>query len=241
MRLPALSRLVTATMLAGCATVQPARMALPAALSDVETMPVSGIGGDRRGTFQAGPYTGTFRRSDTRLAVFDPTYERRTGRTTISIVGPATEGPTTADCSLRERTVTLGLISFKPKRMSFHCTFAGNTAAASGRLELQEAAEGLGGMMMRQERRGQIVLDGNTLQIRSVHDLAGSPIQSGTPIGYLFERDGKPVGAVEVNGSPLIRISRAADKSTHRAVLVGALALGLFWDPANSPLGREAG
>ena len=233
--------LVAAAFLSACATVQPARMALPAALFDHETLPVSGIGGARRGTFHAGPYQGTFARSDTRLAVFDPVFERRGGRTSVTLVGPAGEGPIRADCSVRERTVTLAIISFKPKPMSLGCTLAGDTPGATGRIELQEAAEGLGGMMMRQERRGELVLEGRTLGIRSVHDLSGSPIQTGTPIGYVFEEDGRPVGAVEVNGSPVIRISRTADGATHRAVLIGALTLGVFWDPANSPLGREGG
>lgn len=241
MRISLIASLVAAAMLAACATVQPARMALPAGLSDHEALPVSGIGGDRRGTFRAGEYQGTFERSDTRLAVFDPLYERRGGRTTVALFGPAGEGPVKADCSVRERTITLGIISFRPKPMSMGCAIAGDMPGSTGRLELQEATEGLGGMMMRHDRRGELVLAGSTLRIRSVHDLAGSPIQIGTPIGYLFEQDGRPVGAVEVNGSPTIRISRSADAATRRAVLIGALALGLFWDPANSPLGREAG
>lgn len=241
MRISSIATLAAAAMLAACATVQPARMALPTALSDHDTVPVSGIGGDRRGIFQAGPYKGTFERSDTRLALFDPFYERRGGRTTMTLVGPSGEGPIKADCHVRERTVTLGIISFRPKPMSFGCAIAGGTPGSTGRIELQEAVEGLGGMMMRQERRGELVLAGSTLRIRSVHDLAGSPIQTGTPIGYVFEQDRRPVGAVELNGSPTIRISRTADSATHRAVLIGGLALGLFWDPANSPLGREAG
>jgi hypothetical protein len=216
-------------------------MALPAALSDYETLPVSGIGGNRRGTFQAGPWHGTFARSDSRLAVFDPLYERRGGQTSVTLAGPSGQPPLTADCSMRERTVTLGIISFKPKPMAMGCALAEGAAGATGRIELQEAAEGLGGMMMRQERRGELVLAGRTLRIRSVHDLSGSPIQTGTPIGYVFEEDGRPVGAVEVNGPPVIRISRTADAATHRAVLIGALTLGVLWDPANSPLGREGG
>jgi hypothetical protein len=36
-------------------------------------------------------------------------------------------------------------------------------------------------------------------------------------------------------------MSRAADSATRRTILIGALALGVFWDPAGSPLGREAG
>ncbi len=241
MKIHARSGLLALAALAGCATVQPARMALPAALSDTETVPVSGVGGNRRGTFRAGPYTGTFARSDTRLALFDPLYERRGGRTTISVEGLAGEGPQTADCSVRERTVTLGIISFRPGPMALGCDLGGGTQPGPDLLELQEAAEGLGGMMMRHERRGRIVMNGRTLQIRSVHRLAGSPIESGTPIGYLFEQDGQPVGAVEVNGAPEIRMSRTADSDTRRAVLIGALVLGVFWDPAESPLGREAG
>lgn len=233
--------LAAAIALAACATVQPARMVLPAALSDHETIAVSGLGGGRRGTFRAGAYHGTFARSDTRLALFDPLHEQRGGRAVVSIVGPAGEGSITADCSVRERTVTLGIVSFRPKPMSFGCALVGSMPGSTGRIEVQEAAEGPGGMMMREARRGELVVEGRTFRIRSVHDVAGSPIQSGTPIGYLFEWEGRAVGAVEVNGSPTIRISRTADAATRRTVLIGALALGLFWDPANSPLGREAG
>jgi hypothetical protein len=231
--------MLAAAALSACATVQPARMALPAGLVEPATLAVTGIGGRRSGALRAGPYTGCFERSDTRLALFDPLFERRGGRTAFALDGEAGEPALGADCRASERTVTLGIVSFKPGPMAFGCTLSIGTAAA-GRLELQEAAEGLGGIMMKQERRGLLVLSGQRFSIRSVHSLAGSPIQTGTPIGYVFEQDGRPVGAVEVNGAPLIRIDRSADARTRRAVVVGALALGLFWDPANSPLGREA-
>lgn len=227
--------------LAACASIQPARMALPFDPVAAQTVPVTGIGGGRSGSFAAGGFTGTFTRSASRLAFFDPLYERRDGRTGFMLSGPGIDGALQVDCRMRERTVTLGVISFEPQPMAYGCDMAHEGRRVPARLEVQAHRRGLGGLMMRQERRGEIALDHVVLQIRSVHDLQGSSIQMGTPIGYIFERDGFAVGAVEINGSPIVTYAPQADEATRRAVLVGSLALGLFWDPAESVLGREAG
>lgn len=230
-----------ALVAAGCASIQPAKMAVPPVLAVAETMPVSGIGGGRNGSFTAGPFNGAFTRSASRLAFFDPLYERRDGRTTFTLTGPGINGSLMASCRMRERTVTLGVISFEPHPMAYGCEFTHEGRVIPARFELQSHREGLGGMMRRQERRGEIALDRVILQIRSVHDLQGSPIQMGTPIGYVFEHAGEPVGAVEINGAPMVSYASSTDEETRRAVLVAALALSLFWDPAESALGREAG
>jgi NAD(P)-dependent dehydrogenase (short-subunit alcohol dehydrogenase family) len=62
-----------------------------------------------------------------------------------------------------------------------------------------------------------------------------------TPIGYVFEHEGQAVGAVEINGTPVITHSPHTEDVMRRAILIASLALGLFWDPAESALGREAG
>jgi hypothetical protein len=230
-----------ALVASGCASLEPARMALPANLSEsVETATVDGITGGRNGSFSAGHFSGTFSRSATRLAFFEPLYERRDGRTSFVVSGPEINGAITVSCKMRERAITLGLLSFEPSPMAYGCDFSHEGRALPARFEVQAHRQGVGGMMMRQERRGQIALDRVVLQIRSVHDLQGSPIQIGAPIGYVFERDGQAVGAVDIIGAPVITYAAGENAETRRAVLMASLALGLFWDPAESALGREA-
>jgi hypothetical protein len=91
------------------------------------------------------------------------------------------------------------------------------------------------------ERRGEIAFDQVVLQVRSVHSLEGSPIRMATPIGYVFEHQGTPVGAIEINGEPVVSHAARSGAATRRTVLSGAIALGIFCDPAESALGREAG
>ncbi len=80
-------------------------------------------------------------------------------------------------------------------------------------------------------------MGGETVQIYSVHKLAGSSFEMASPIGYVFEQFGRPVGAVEINGAPIIYIADLTDEGLTRAITVGAVALAIFWDPANSALG----
>jgi hypothetical protein len=217
-------------------------MAMPASLSaSAESVTITGIGGQRSGVYAAGAFAGDFNRSASRLAFFDALHERRNGRTAFSVAGPDINGAIQVSCRMRERTINLGVISFEPHPMAYRCDFIHERQSILARFELQAHRQGVGGMMMRQERRGEVALDRVVLQIRSVHDLQGSTVQMGTPIGYLFERDGRTVGAVEVNGAPVITYARDEDAATRRAVLIASLALGLFWDPAESALGREAG
>ncbi len=226
--------------LSGCA-ITPARMALPAPLSTEPELAFEGMGFGQRGRFRAGPYTAHFTRSDTRLALLDALVERRSGETSFTLQGPDIDGVVDAECKVAERTITISVISFTPKPMAYRCRFARRGRLLPGWFELQEQRSGLGGMLMRQSRRGEIVFGDEVLQIASVHGLEGSGFQTAIPIGYLFEKDGKPAGAVELNGRPVVRFAADSDAETRRAVMIAATALGVLWDPADSPLGREAG
>ena len=240
MRTAILVALLSASALGGCAAIQPARMVLPENLaSNAETIPFSGIGGGRTGVFQLGAYSGRFTRSDERLAVFDPLFERRDGTTDFELSGPDIEGSIEVACRGRARAVTLGVIRHAVQPMTFSCVLS-PAGSSPGELQVQASREGAGGRLTGWEREGHISLGGVSLQIRSVRDVEGSALQLETPIGYVFEHDGMPVGAVETNGSPVVRYLPGASASVKRAVTVGATALALFWDPRESALGREA-
>ena len=235
---PILACALAAGLLAACESLPPARMALPSALQagNAMTLPVDGIGGARTGRFRAGAYSGDFRRSEERLAFFDPLFEMRDGGASFTLAGPEIEGAIKADCRMQKRTLTIGVASFQTKPMAYACAFSQEGRPMPARFEVQEVHEGLGGALMREERRGEIALDDTRLQIRSVHTIAGSPFELASPIGYVFEQDGRPLGAVEVNGAPVISLAPGADAEAQRAIVIGAMALGLFWDPANSAL-----
>jgi hypothetical protein len=232
---------VATVSLAGCAAIQPARMVVPPALQGVGQIGITGIGGGRSGSFVAGDFSGEFRRSDERLAFFDPVFEHRSGGTSFVVRGPGINGAIEAKCRMRERTVTLGILSFETDPMAYRCRFTHEGRTLPARFEVQVHRQGISGSLRRQERRGEIAFDQAILSIRSVHDLQGSALQMATPIGYVFESEGAVVGSVENNGIPIIRYAPDAAPDVRRAVLLASLALGLFWDPVDSALGREAG
>jgi hypothetical protein len=231
---------VATVILAGCAAVHTAQMVLPPALQGAQQITLTGIGGGRSGSFVAGDFRGEFRRSDERFAFFDSAIERRSGGTSFVVRGPGINGAIEANCRMRERTVTLGIVNFETDPMAYGCRFTHEGQVLPARFEVQARRQGIGGMLRRQERRGEIAFDRVTLGIRSVHDLEGTTLQMASPIGYVFESGGMVVGSVEINGAPVIRFAADTAREVRRAVLLAALALGLFWDPADSALGREA-
>jgi hypothetical protein len=53
------------------------------------------------------------------------------------------------------------------------------------------------------------------------------------PIGYVFERDGAAIGGVEINGEPVMFAAPGTAPADRRAIVLAAVALSVFWDPAN--------
>ncbi|WP_340586281.1 hypothetical protein [Erythrobacter alti] len=228
---------VLALLASACSAITPAQMRLPQSLADQSArMPVEGIGGWRSGRFRTGPYIGNYDRSEERLAFFFDTLIRNSGHSSFVIEGPGISSNIEAECRMRERVLDFGIVEFTPRRMAYRCEFTAAGRSMPARFELQEVRSGLGGMLNRRERRGEIALGGETVQIRSVHKLVGSPIEMANPIGYVFEQYGQPVGAVEVNGSPVIYLGQRNDEGLSRTITIGAMALAIFWDPANSAL-----
>lgn len=219
-----------------CSVIRPAQMALPENfLLSTEAIPIHDLGGGTRGSYRVGEYSGSFRRSESRLQFFD-VLDLRSGSASFSLAGPLVEGQIEADCRMRERIINIGIVSFTPKRMAYGCDFTVNGRSFPARFEIQEAREGLAGALMKTERRGEVALDRVILQIHSVHDLEGSAFPLATPIGYVFRLDGEAVGAIELNGIPRLFLPRSDDIPLRRAVVTAAMALAVFWDPAASLL-----
>lgn len=213
--------------LAGCAAAQ---MQLPANLATSERTEFQGIGGGSRGHYTAGGYAGDFERSSERLSYFDTLNEAR-GGSRFTLAG-AVSAPVEGRCRMRERSVDLGWFEVTTRPMAYRCEFARGGRPLDAWLELQEQ-NGPGTAINRYERRGAIAFGDDLVEIRSVHHIAGTPLPTSTPIGYVFELDGHPVGAVELNGSPVLTVEPGTAPELRETLTLAALALGVFWDPAS--------
>lgn len=231
LRIVAAGTLLLAT--SGCGAIRAAQMTVPSDLAAAEPMRIEGIGHGTRGDFRVGGFDGRFTRSEERLALFDVA-EQRSGHVSFALDGGVPGASIEADCTMRERSARLGVLSFTPERMAFGCDFTAGGDPIDGWLELEEVRHRVETLM--RERRGAIAIGDTRLSIRSVHRMQGAVIDATAPIGYVFEHGDRVVGAVDLNGAPRLRIAPGADAGARQAVLAASVALALFWDPANSSL-----
>jgi hypothetical protein len=216
-----------ALALAGCATAQ---MRLPETLAAASRVEFEGIGGWRSGEYSAGPYSGRYERSADRLSYFDTVNEGR-GRSEFTLAGADLPETIEGRCRMRESSLDLGLVEVTTRPMAYRCEFAAGGRPIAASLELQEVTRSA---INRYERRGRMTLDRERVEIRSVHHLAGTSLPTSTPVGYQFEQHGRAVGAVELNGRPALIVEPGASPELRRTLTLAALALGVFWDPANT-------
>lgn len=205
-------------------------MRLPPSLSgDSESVAIEGMSGWRQGTFRAGPWSGEYRRSLDRLSIMN-LFARASGTADFVLAGPGISSTIEAECDFRRPSITLGDASFTP-RFAYGCDFFAEERPIPARFELQETRRGLANALTRDARRGEIGFAGEILQFRSEHRVSGGALPVEDPIGYVFEQDGEPVGAFELNGTPRIIFARGTDLDQRRAMVVASLALATVWDP----------
>lgn len=209
--------------------ITPAEMARPAALASATSTPITGIGGGEKGAFAVGHNTGSFQRTATRLSFFD-LFNMRDGGANFTLQGADFQTGLQVACTMRERTVTIDIVEFKPGPMALGCDVRSDGQIAPIMLEVQEATADF---TNREQRRGRVMVDGAALEIRSVHEIAGSPLPTAAPMGYVFERNGVAVGGVDLNNGPAVFEAPGASVADRKAVLLAAVALSVFWDPAN--------
>ena len=205
-------------------------MRLPASLAAAERIEFDGISGWERGEFRAGDYAGGYERSEERIGFFD-TVKATRGHSAFVIEGPEIGSTIEGHCRMREGSLDFGLFEVINRKMAYRCEFTADGHPIPAYLELQESRANV---WRPYARRGEMALDGEVVQVRSVHDIVGGKLPTGAPIGYVFEQDGRPVGAVELNGRPALIVPAGTDPALKRTLTVAALALGVFWDPANS-------
>lgn len=222
-----LAAAASAISLSACA-ITPAEMARPAALQSASVTPITGIGGGQKGSFAIGQNTGAFKRSAQKLSFFD-LFNMRDGGADFTLQGADFQNAMQVSCVMRERTITIDFVEFKPGPMAFGCDVRSDGQRSPAVFEVQESSPDF---TNRQQRRGSVMIDGAVLDIRSVHEIAGSPLPTSAPMGYVFERNGVAIGGVDLNNGPSVFEAPGATQADHRAVLLAAVALSVFWDPA---------
>ncbi len=221
--------------------LQTASMKLPPEFAAAALrLPVDGYGGANRGQFTVGGYSGEFTRTESRLAIFDPLHVSNRGTASFVMRGPGIADSAGADCTFRENVVTVGVVTFDPKKLVFVCEFAGSGIAFSGRLTLGEPRpKGLmQRVIARASRRGLAEFGSTQIEIESVHDYQGSRLQAPTPVGYLLTSESRVIGALELTDvNPTVFLAEGLSEHMSRSALMAAIAVSLLRDPAESTLG----
>lgn len=213
-----------AAWLGGCVTVAPARVELPAELRDRPVEALQGLGGERDGRFTVAGLDASYARSADRLALFSETVvlDKAWARATLRHDdGRQAE----LDCRARQTALNRGIVTGTPQPWTVACSVQG---AARGELTLTTEREAAG---TREARRGQWRRDGITLELRSLHRWEGSALPSSTPAGYLLLDAGRPVGAIEANGSNPRAWLPPRGAPLRDDVLYAVTALALLWSP----------
>jgi hypothetical protein len=223
---PAPALLAAAVLaLSACASLPAAQVALPAPLASQSPELVEGIGFGRNGSFTVGADRGTFSRGRDRLELFEiVNWDSAKTRYALTLADGARAE---AACKGKAVEVTWRVLAADARPFSYECEWRG---ARRAQLAVNAPALAVG---TKAERSGRFTVNGLTLEVKSLHEVQGSPLPLEAPIGYLFSQGGRPVGAIELNG-PTPRLWRpAAGDALHEPVTLAALALALLWDPAD--------
>ena len=215
-----------------------ARMALPDDLAtQVERLTAEGFGGRNKGHYTLGDHAGEFTRIESRWAVADPLVAQNRGQSSFTLSGGGFATPVAAACEMRRTSVTLGVVTFDPDKMTYHCDSAGGGASPLLVLGQPKPENLRARVLARSERRGEATFGEVTLAIRSVHTYEGSRLQAPMPVGYLLEIADRAVGAVELTDvDPTVYLPAVVPTDVRSAVIVTALALAVLRDPASSAL-----
>ncbi|NTZ42432.1 hypothetical protein G7A66_04885 [Altererythrobacter sp. SALINAS58] len=232
MRLRLMMSVATVTMLLAACSVREARIALPANLTaSTERLELTGMGGGTRGDFNLAGAYGTFTRSAERIGIFDPLLVRHQGGGAFQIEPGSGNAGLAGRCSYREGQVNVGPVAITPDRLVYYCEFARDGAPIDAELIIEDPKNAFGTVHGRSERQGTIFYEGQQIEIRSIHRDEGGGLPSPTALGYLLVDESGEIGAIDMNGlnktifAPLLGEKR-------EAVLAAALALSIFWDPA---------
>lgn len=205
--------------------------------ASADRLSVSGFGGHNKGSFEFTGYRGEFTRGESRLGIFDPLYVANRGKSSFTLRRTDSGDTISGSCRMEKNAVTIGIVTFDPKKMSYVCDIRAGTQAATLVLG-QPKRKGFKERLLANDlRRGELNLYGHYLTMESVHSYKGTKLGSQSPVGYLLLQGDRVVAALELTDvNPTIIIARDLSGELRESVLTGALALAVLRDPADSAL-----
>jgi len=227
------------------AALATARMELPQDLLDNTTrIEFAGFGGHNKGTYaftspSGDEFSGPFTRGESRFSVGNDLYVSNKGGSSFSFRDPATGRVTDAACQFKKVTVNIDIVTLDPKKVAYQCDFYSDGQLQEWRLVLgQPKRKGFKQKFLAKDlRAGQASLLGQNVVIESVHDYKDSKLSSQAAVGYLLRSGEKVLAAVELTDvNPGLYVVPGLGETEQMAVLVSALAIAVFRDPAVSAL-----
>ena len=217
-----------AALAGGC--VHDARIAMPAEVeARTQRIELTGMGFGERGDFHLGSAPGTFTRRSLQTRL-DDFYVQNIGSGSFDVAAAPGGGRLSGRCGFHEEEFGTGGLVAAGMRLAYGCEFARDGAPLLGGLLLKEVPTSRS-ILAGRTRAGELEIGGLTIQVRAIHDMAGGRMPTGTPLGYAFHRDGRQIGAVDLNGGNKTIFAPVEPGPEREAVLLASLALSVFWDP----------
>jgi len=230
--------LTLAAVLPGSSIGRDATIRLPDVLaSNATRYEFAGFGGFNKGNYDGAGVRGEFTRGESRLGVFDPLYVSNRGKSSFTLLDDSDAGVLSAQCELRRSTATLRVVTLDVKKMAYECSFDG--AEAGARMVLGEPKRsGFKEKLLAKDRRsGEANVFGQQFAIESIHEYAGSKLDSQSPLGYVITAEGQPVAAVDLlDWNPIVHLPDTVADAQRQAVIAVALTLAVLRDPSVSAL-----
>lgn len=217
-----------------------ARMDLPAEFgARAERIDIAGFGGHNKGKFQFGDFSGEFTRGESRLSIMDSAYVSNRGKSSFTLRDATSVEILSAACQMKKGAVTIDIVTFDPKKLSYQCDYTHGDNLLGARLVVgQPKAKGFKEKMLAKDlRRGESNIFEQHLVIESVHRYKDSKFQSQAPLGFLLQRGDQVVAAVELTDvNPTLYVDPDLPGEWRHSILATALSLAVLRDPANSAL-----
>lgn len=217
-----------------------AQMHLPSDFAlQAERHKIAGFGGHNKGRFEVEQFHGEFTRGESRFSIKDTAFVSNKGKSSFTLRDANATEIVSANCIMRKNAVTIGIVTFDPKKLSYQCEFVSAGQSLGPRLVLgQPKAVGTKEKLFAKDlRRGEATLFDQPLLVESVHRYKGSKFQSPAAVGYLLLSGEQLVAALELTDvNPTLLVLPDLGEELQRSVLATALALAVFRDPADSAL-----
>lgn len=220
---------LVAISLPGC--IRDAEIAMPYQLAAVsQRLELTGMGGGERGSFRLGASSGKFTRSSYQHTSYDGFLVRNSGGGTFAAAGAEFGGELSGQCKFDEEERNAGIVVVPALRFAYRCRFQRDGQPIRAGLILEEVPRSPGKLLSGRTRAGELHIDDKVVGIRAIHDMKGGRMPTGTPLGYMFEVDGRQIGAVDLNGGDKT-IFAPQSGPEREVVLAASLALSILWDP----------